>query len=59
MGIIYAYMQDVVCVSLDYSLQNLDSDPMMIQNGSPCEKNGVRDLKSIFKTHSSFLTGLI
>ncbi|XP_058526450.1 disintegrin and metalloproteinase domain-containing protein 32-like [Ochotona princeps] len=39
-AIIYAYIQNIKCVSLDYSLQNLDSDPMMIKNGSPCEKNG-------------------
>ncbi|KAM5278193.1 disintegrin and metalloproteinase domain-containing protein 32 isoform 1-T1 [Hipposideros larvatus] len=36
-AVIYAYVRDVVCITLDYSLHGSLIDPMVVRNGSICD----------------------
>ncbi|XP_015448291.1 disintegrin and metalloproteinase domain-containing protein 32 [Pteropus alecto] len=36
-AVIYAYVRDVVCITLDYSLHGSLRDPMVVRNGSVCD----------------------
>lgn len=48
-SVIYAFVGDDVCVTIDYSALGLPSDPLQIRNGFICDDQRVNDLKYILK----------
>lgn len=45
---IYAFVRNVVCITIHYTLAKGLEDPMIVKNGSVCDDERVNDLKSIF-----------
>ncbi|XP_053516054.1 disintegrin and metalloproteinase domain-containing protein 32 [Artibeus jamaicensis] len=65
-AVLYAYVRNVICITLDYSLHGLLTDPMMVKDGSQCDEGRVcvnrecvesRMLKSDFHTCSAKCSG--
>lgn len=46
---LYAYVRNVICITLDYSLHGSSVDPLVVNDGSECDSERVSDLKFIFK----------
>ncbi|XP_054421745.1 disintegrin and metalloproteinase domain-containing protein 32 [Pteronotus mesoamericanus] len=40
-AVLYAYVRNVVCITLDYSIHGSTTDPMVVKNGSECDKGRV------------------
>ncbi|XP_045677756.1 disintegrin and metalloproteinase domain-containing protein 32 [Phyllostomus hastatus] len=65
-AVLYAYVRNVICITLDYSLHGLLTDPMVIKDGSQCDNERVcvnrecvesRILKSAFHNCSAKCSG--
>lgn len=51
-AVIYAFVRNVICVTINYKLAASAPDPLEIKNGSECETGRVNNLKAIFMTSS-------
>ncbi|XP_036917508.1 disintegrin and metalloproteinase domain-containing protein 32 [Sturnira hondurensis] len=40
-AVLYAYVRNVICITLDYSLHGLLTDPMMVKDGSQCDEGRI------------------